>query len=85
MIFDSFKKLLEASRARRLALRDCELARLELDAAVHDALTVYHDHPMSLLAAAAGLGFVLAQLRVGSGLVKAGLHFVTGPAWRLLR
>jgi hypothetical protein len=52
---------------------------------MNDVVDVYQAHPLPTLAGAAGLGFVLAQLRVGGGLVRAGVRVASGPAWRLVR
>lgn len=78
-------KYLKALRARRLALLECELARREVDAAVGEVVMVYRSHPTPFLTAAIGVGFVLAQLHVGSGWMKAGVRITTGSAWSLLR
>jgi hypothetical protein len=56
-----------------------------LHAAVDDAIGVYQAHPLPALAGAAGVGFVLAQLRVGSGLIRVGARIASGPAWHLVR
>lgn len=74
-----------ALRARRRALRECERARRELHGSVEDVVAAYEARPLPVLAGAAGIGFVLAQMRVGSGLVKAGVRIATGPAWGLVR
>lgn len=74
-----------ALRARRRALRECERARRELHSSVEDLVAAYETRPLPILAGAAGVGFVLAQMRVGSGLVKAGARFATGPAWGVVR
>lgn len=78
-------KYVKALRARRRALRECEQARRELHESVDGILRVYETHPIPILASGAGIGFVLAQLRVGSGLVRTGVHVATGPAWQLVR
>lgn len=70
---------------RRQAVARCRAARADLDAAVDDVIGVYQAHPFSTLAGAAGVGFVLAQLRVGSGLIRAGARIASGPAWKLAR
>ena len=80
-MIDYFKAL----RVRRRALQECATARVNLVASVDEAIDAYVDHPLPALAGAAGLGFVVAQLRVGSGLVRAGLRIAAGPAWRLVR
>jgi hypothetical protein len=80
-MIDYFKAL----RVRRRALQECAMARADLVASVGDAVEAYASHPLPALASAAGLGFVVAQLRVGSGLVRAGLRIAAGPAWRLVR
>lgn len=71
--------------ARERALAACQGARGELRAAVAGAGAVYQAQPLPALAGAAGVGFVLAQFQVGSGLVRSGVRIATGPAWRLLR
>ncbi|MGH8191598.1 MAG: hypothetical protein ACREP2_09145 [Rhodanobacteraceae bacterium] len=76
---------LKALRARRLALLECKLARRELQASVDEVIVVYEAHPVPVLAGAAGLGFVLAQFRMGSGLMRMGVRIATGPAWQLVR
>lgn len=70
---------------RERALADCRAARGELHAAVGEVVGVYQAHPVPTLAGAAGIGFVLAQLRVGSGLVRIGMRVASGPAWQLIR
>ena len=70
---------------RRRATAACRAARGELRAAVDDAIDAYQAHPLPALAGAAGVGFVLAQLRVGSGLIRAGMRIASGPAWTLVR
>lgn len=70
---------------RRRALAHCRAARGELHASMNEIIDVYQIHPWPTLAGAAGVGFVLAQLRVGGGLVRAGMRIVGGPAWRLVR
>ncbi len=70
---------------RRRALARCREARHALHGAVDDVIGVYRAHPVPTLAGAAGVGFVLAQLRVGGGLVRAGVRIASGPAWQLVR
>lgn len=70
---------------RRKALAATRAARDDLQAAVGGVIGVYQAHPVPTLAGAAGLGFVLAQLRVGSGLVRVGMRIASGPAWQLIR
>lgn len=70
---------------RRLAEARCRTAQIDLDAAVDDVIGAYQAHPFSTLAGAAGVGFVLAQLRVGGGLIRAGARIASGPAWKLAR
>ena len=70
---------------RRKALTGARAARDDLRTAVGGVIGVYTAHPVPTLAGAAGLGFVLAQLRVGSGLVRVGMRIASGPAWRLIR
>ncbi len=76
---------LRALRARRRALQECERARRELHGSVEDLVASYEARPLPILAGAAGIGFVFAQMRVGSGLVRTGVRMATGPAWGLLR
>jgi hypothetical protein len=76
---------LRALRERKRALAATRQARDDLRMAVGDMIGVYQAHPVPTLAGAAGIGFVLAQLRVGSGLVRIGMQIATGPAWRLVR
>lgn len=70
---------------RRRALAAARVARGDLDTAVGELVGVYQAHPLPTLAGAAGIGFVLAQLRVGSGLIRVGMRIATGPAWQLVR
>jgi hypothetical protein len=72
-----------ADRERALAM--CRAARGDLDSAVGGVIDVYQAHPVPALAGAAGIGFVIAQFQVGSGLVRAGMRIATGPAWRMVR
>jgi hypothetical protein len=74
-----------ALRARRRALRECEAARRKLHGSVEDLVAAYEARPWPVLAGAAGIGFVLAQMRIGSGMVKAGARVAAGPAWGLAR
>ncbi len=78
----SYRRILAEQRKARAA---SHAARSELGTAVAEVIGVYQAHPLPALAGAAGLGFVLAQLRVGSGLVRAGMRVATGPAWGLVR
>lgn len=75
----------KALRARKRALRECERARRELHGSVEDLVAAYEARPLPVLAGAAAVGFILAQARIGSGLVKSGARFATGPAWGLIR
>lgn len=70
---------------RKRALAASQAARGDLRAAVGEAVGIYQAHPVPALAGAAGVGFVLAQLRVGSGLVRTGMRIASGPAWQLVR
>lgn len=72
-------------RAREQALAASRAARGDLSAAVADVVDVYQAHPVSTLAGAAGIGFVLAQLRVGGGLMRVGARIASGPAWRIVK
>lgn len=74
-----------ALRDRRRALSRCRSARGELDAAVGAMVGAYQARPLPTLAGAAGIGFVLAQFRVGAGLVRSGMRIASGPAWGLVR
>jgi hypothetical protein len=74
-----------ALRARKRALCACDGARRQMHDAVDEAIGVYRAHPVPTLAGAAGIGFMLAQLRVGGGLVRAGVRIASGPAWQLVR
>lgn len=71
--------------ARERALAACRGARGDLRAAVEGVGDAYQAQPLPALVGAAGVGFVLAQFQVGSGLVRAGVRIATGPAWRLVR
>lgn len=70
---------------RKRALAGCRAARDDLDGAVDDVIGVYQAHPVPTLAGAAGVGFLLAHVGVGSGLVRTGMRIASGPAWRLVR
>jgi len=70
---------------RKRALAASRLARGDLRNAVGDVIDAYQAHPVPALAGAAGVGFVLSQLRVGSGLVRTGMRIASGPAWQLIR
>lgn len=74
-----------ALRARHRALRECERARRELHGSVEDLVAAYEVRPLPILAGAAGIGFVLGRMRIGSGMVKAGARVAAGPAWGLAR
>lgn len=74
-----------ALRERRRALAHCEVARRDLHAAVGGVIETYQARPLSTLVGAAGIGFVLAQFRVGTGLIRSGLRIASGPAWGLVR
>jgi hypothetical protein len=75
-------KYMRALAKRRQALARSRAARGELRASMHEVVDVYQAHPLPTLAGAAGIGFVLSQLRVGGGLVRAGVRVASGPAWR---
>jgi hypothetical protein len=70
---------------RKRALAASRAARDDLRGAVGEVIGVYQTHPVPALAGAAGVGFVLSQLRVGSGLVRIGMRIASGPAWQLIR
>lgn len=74
-----------ALRERAHAQAASQAARGDLRASVDGMLGAYQAQPLPTLAGAAGIGFVLAQLRVGSGLVRTGMRIASGPAWRLVR
>lgn len=76
---------LRARADRTRALIAARGARNDLRAAAGAALRAYQAHPAPALAGAAGLGFALAQLRVGGGLVRAGMRIASGPAWQLIK
>ena len=74
-----------ALRARERAAADCRCARAALSEGgerLHDA---YREWPLTALGASAGLGLLLAQLRVGGGLVRAGARIAAGPLRELFR
>lgn len=75
----------QALRERARAHAASRAARDGLRTSVDGMIGVYQAHPLPTLAGAAGIGFVLAQLKVGSGLVRAGMRIASGPAWRLVR
>lgn len=77
--------LARAKAARAAALAASRAARADLLEAGADTVDAYRRQPLPTLAGAAGVGFVLAQFRVGSGLVRTGMRIATGPAWRLVR
>jgi hypothetical protein len=70
---------------RKRALAASRNARGDLRVAVGGVIDAYQAHPVPALAGAAGAGFLLAQLRVGSGLVRTGMRIASGPAWQLVR
>jgi hypothetical protein len=70
---------------RRRAAARCRAARGDLHTAVDEVIGMYQAHPLPALAGAAGLGFMLAQFRVGSGLIRTGMRIASGPAWQLVR
>ena len=70
---------------RKRALVATRAARGDLRNAVGEVIGVYQAHPVPALAGAAGVGFVLSQLRVGSGLIRIGMRIASGPAWQLIR
>jgi hypothetical protein len=70
---------------RKRALAASRAARDDLRGAVGEVIGVYQAHPVPALAGAAGVGFVLSQLRVGSGLIRIGMRIASGPAWQLIR
>ena len=78
-------KYTHALAERRRALARSRAARGDLHAAVDEVIHTYQAYPMPILAGAAGLGFVMAQFRVGRGLIRAGLRTASGPAWNLIR
>ena len=70
---------------RKRALAASRLARDDLRGAVGEVIGTYQAHPVPTLAGAAGVGFVVSQLRVGGGLVRIGMRIASGPAWQLIR
>lgn len=74
-----------ALQARTQAQAASRAARNDLQTSVDGVIDVYQAHPLPTLAGAAGIGFLLAQLKVGSGLIRTGMHIASGPAWRLVR
>ena len=70
---------------RKRALAASRRARDDLRGAVGEVIGTYQAHPVPTLAGAAGVGFVVSQLRVGSGLVRIGMRIASGPAWQLIR
>ena len=78
-------KYTRALTKRRQALARSRAARGDLRTSMNEVVDVYRAHPLPTLVGAAGIGFVLSQLRVGGGLVRAGVHVASGPAWRLVR
>lgn len=76
---------LRSSKERRRALAAARVARGDLRVAVGEVIGAYQAHPVPALAGAAGIGFLLAQLRVGSGLIRTGMRVASGPAWHLVR
>ena len=78
-------KYTRALARRRRALAHFRAARGQLHASLSEIVDVYQAHPLPTLAGAAGVGFVLAQLRVGGGLIRTGMRIASGPAWRLVR
>ncbi|MEO6967706.1 MAG: hypothetical protein ABI132_04510 [Rhodanobacteraceae bacterium] len=78
-------KYFAAQAARKEAMGRCLFARQQLRASITEVSDVYRAHPLPALASAAGIGFLLAQLRLGSGLVTAGARLATGPTFGLIR
>jgi len=76
---------LRTLKERQRALAASRLARNDLRGAVGEVIGAYQAHPVPALAGAAVLGFLLAQLRVGSGVVRTGMRIASGPAWQLIR
>ena len=76
---------LRTLKERKRALAETRAARGDLRVAVGEVIGAYQAHPVPALAGAAGIGFVLAQLRVGSGLIRTGMRIASGPAWQLVR
>lgn len=74
-----------ALRECRRALARCAEARGELHAAVDDLIGTYQARPFPTLAGAAGVGFLLAQFRVGTGFIRTGIRIASGPTWGLVR
>lgn len=78
-------RYLQARARRRRALAASRAARAHLRSAVAETADAYRTHPLPALAAAAGTGFVLARLRIGSALMRGTVQLASGPGWRLLR
>jgi hypothetical protein len=76
---------LRTLKERQRALAASRLARNELRGAVGEVIDAYQAHPVPALASAAVLGLLLAQLRIGSGVVRTGMRIASGPAWHLIR
>lgn len=78
-------KYTKALASREEALARCLFARQELRAASSDLHDVYRAYPAPVLGAAAVAGFLLAQVRFGSGFVAAGARIATGPVFDIVR
>ena len=78
-------KYLRALKAREEALAECLFARGQLRSAAADAAEAYRAYPLPVLGAAAGAGFLMARLRVGTSLVFTGARLASGPLFGLLR
>ncbi|MEO6967121.1 MAG: hypothetical protein ABI132_01510 [Rhodanobacteraceae bacterium] len=78
-------KYFAALAAREDAMVRCLFARQQLSASVNEVSDIYRAYPLPALAGAAGIGFLLAQLRVGGGLVMASARLATGPTFGLIR
>ena len=78
-------KYLHALKARERASAECLFARRQLRSAAADAAEAYRAYPLPVLGAAMGAGFLMARLRVGTGLVLTGARLASGSAAQLLR
>ncbi|HXS73846.1 MAG TPA: hypothetical protein VN725_07350 [Rhodanobacteraceae bacterium] len=70
---------------REQAFERCLQARKRVHTAAGDVSRAYRAYPLPVLAGSVIVGVVLAQWRVGRGLVMAGSRLVGGPVAGLLK
>ncbi len=76
---------LRAVSRRNRALVTCRKARSDLHVMTGQLIRTYHARPWPIVTTAAGVGFLLAWLRIGRGCAAVALQVATRSRWAWLR